>query len=103
RATQELIYHGHSGGVTAYGFLTGKQQWHQKAVSLVTFGWQTDDAVYPASRTGEVFRLNKKSGKVELTCRADDQVLSNATSPDDRYLFAGDGSSTVYCFDDEGR
>jgi hypothetical protein len=102
RATQEAVYHGHSGGVTAYGLLTGKQLWHQKSVSEVTFGWQTDSAVYPASRWGTVYRLGKKSGKVELTCIAEPQVLSNATSPDDRYVFAGDSSSTVYSFEGKG-
>src|SRR5262249_5468672 len=45
----------------------------------------------------------KKSGKNDLTCKADSSVLSNATSPDDRFVFAGDSNSTVYCFDDKGK
>jgi predicted DNA-binding WGR domain protein len=102
RATQEAIFHGHSDGVTAYGFLNGKQLWHQKAADGVLFGWQTDRGVYPGCGSGDVYRLNKKTGKVELTCKADGGVMSNATSPDDGYIFAGDSTSTIYCFDKKG-
>jgi outer membrane protein assembly factor BamB len=103
RLTQEVAYHGHSGGVTAYALLTGKRLWHQGAIKLVTFGWQTDDAVYPGSRNGAAYRLSKKGGKVELTCKAEGQVLSTAASPDGGYIFAGVHPSTIYCFDDKGK
>jgi len=76
---------------------------HQKGGGWVLFGWQTGPAVYPGSGSGHVYRLNKKTGKVELTCKADSGVLSNAASPDDRFVFAGDSDSTVYCFDDKGK
>jgi outer membrane protein assembly factor BamB len=103
RATQDAIYHGHSGGVTAYRSHDGKQLWHHKQADWVLFGWQTDTAVYPGCGSGNVYKLHKKTGKVELTCKANNTVLSNATSPDDRFIFAGDSNSTVYCFDGTGK
>jgi predicted DNA-binding WGR domain protein len=102
RATQEAVYHGHSRGVTAYALMSGKQLWDQKSIRDVTFGWQTDSAVYPGSREEKAFRLSKKTGKIEMTCEADDEVLSTATSPDGTYVFGGDGCSTIYCFDSKG-
>ncbi|MBY0227997.1 MAG: WGR domain-containing protein [Gemmataceae bacterium] len=101
RATQETVFHGHSGGVTAYGLLDGKQKWDQKAADVL-FGWQTDAAVYPGCGSGKVLRLAKKDGKVGLTCKTGDSVLSNAASPDDEYVFAGTSDSTVFCFDRKG-
>jgi predicted DNA-binding WGR domain protein len=102
RSTSDAIYHGHDDGVTAYRASDGKQLWHQKGTDDVLFGWQTDTAAYPGCGSGSVYRLNKKTGKIELTCEADDSVLSNAASPDNRFIFAGDSNSTVYCFDGKG-
>src|SRR5262245_60491460 len=82
RSTPDAIYHGHDEGVTAYRARDGKQLWHQKSARDVLFGWQTDTAAYPGCGSERVYRLNKKTGKIELTCVADDSVLSNATSPD---------------------
>jgi predicted DNA-binding WGR domain protein len=103
RSTPEAIYHGPSGGVTAYRASDGKQLWQQKQTGGILFGWQTDKFVYPGCGSGNVYRLNKKNGKIDLTCKADDAVMSNAASPDDRYVFAGDAESTVYCFDGAGK
>ena len=103
RSTPEVVYHGHDGGVTAYRASDGKQVWHQKESNGLLFGWQTDTKLYPGSVSGEVYRLNKKNGKVELECSTGDAVLSNAASPDDRFIFAGDSNSTIYCFDNTGK
>ena len=103
RSTPQSVFHGHSNGVTAYRASDGKQLWHQKAANGVLFGWQTTPAVYPGCSSGRVYRLDKKTGKLGLTCKADGSVLSNATSPDDRFVFAGDSGSTIYCFDGTGK
>jgi predicted DNA-binding WGR domain protein len=103
RSTPDAIYHGHGNGVTAYRARDGKQLWHQGKPDWVLFGWQTDKFVYPGCGSDNVYKVAKKTGKIELTCKADDSVLSNATSPDDRFIFAGDSNSTVYCFDEKGK
>jgi predicted DNA-binding WGR domain protein len=103
RSTPTTVFHGYSGGVTAYRASDGKQVWQQKQSSGVLFGWQTDSAAYPGCSSGNVYRLNKKTGKVELVCKTRGAVLSNATSPDDRFIFAGDSESTIYCFDATGK
>jgi outer membrane protein assembly factor BamB len=103
RSTPDAVFHGHSSGVTAYRASDGKQLWHQGHSSGVLFGWQTATAVYPGCGSGDVYRLSKKDGKIELTCRADDAVMSNAAAPDGRFVFAGDNESTIYCFDDTGK
>jgi outer membrane protein assembly factor BamB len=102
RCTRDAVFHGHDSGVTAFALSNGKQLWHHKLADNVLFGWQTATAVHAGCRSGNIYRLSKKTGKVELTCKADGIVLSNATSMDERYIFAGDNSSTVYCFDDKG-
>lgn len=100
RSTQEAIYHGHN-HVTAYNATDGKKLWEQKKGGAILFGWQTDNYVYPGG--SDVHRIDKKSGKLDLTCKVRNTVLSNAASPDDRYVFAGDSNSTVSCFDDKGK
>jgi hypothetical protein len=102
RCDSTALYHGHSGGVNCYRLGSGEQLWHQDAVPFVLFGWQEKDRVYAGSGRGRVYALDKKDGKVLATCACDGGVVSNATSPDGRYLFAADSSSSIYCFDAKG-
>jgi predicted DNA-binding WGR domain protein len=103
RCDQTAVYHGHDGGVTSYELMTGKQLWHQKKANYVLFGWQIYDAVHAGSGSGNVFCLDKKKGTERAVCSCDEPVLSNASSPDGKYIFAGDNSSSIYCFDEKGK
>jgi outer membrane protein assembly factor BamB len=102
RCDQMATYHGHDAGVTAYRMSDGKQLWHQKEPDGVLFGWQTAELAYPGTSDGKVYALDKMKGKITATCKCDEAVLSNASSPDGEYIFAGDSSSSVYCFDAKG-
>jgi predicted DNA-binding WGR domain protein len=103
RCDATVVYHGHSGGVDAYDRRTGKPLWSNTKANRVLFGWQTQEHVYPGSGAGTVHRLSKsKKGKEEAVCKCDGAVLSNASSDDGRFIFAGDSSSSVYCFDKAG-
>jgi hypothetical protein len=102
RCDSTAAYHGHSGGVTAYRLANGAQLWHQDSARLVLFGWQGKDRVYAGTGTKHVYTLDKKDGKVLAAGECDGTVLSNAASPDGRYLFAADSSSSIYCFDAKG-
>jgi outer membrane protein assembly factor BamB len=100
RCDATALYHGHNSGVTGYDWRTGQQQWHT-ATSSVLFGWQERDTLFAGTSAREVVRLGKDGGKQHVY-RADAAVFSCATSPDGRYVFAGDNSSSVYCFDAAG-
>lgn len=105
RLDADGVYHGHSSGVTAYDLNTGKSLWYNTRPQSVLFGWQTAGDVYPGCGTSKVFRLDKKKGKEEAVyeCDRGAGVVSNASSPDGKYVFAGDGRSSVYCFDAGGK
>jgi predicted DNA-binding WGR domain protein/outer membrane protein assembly factor BamB len=103
RCDQTAVYHGHSDGVTSYDLMTGKQLWHQKKANYVLFGWQTYDTVHAGSGSSKVFCLSKEKGTELTVCPCDGSVLSNASSPDGKYIFAGDSCSSIYCFDEKGK
>ncbi|MDJ0381384.1 WGR domain-containing protein [Streptomyces sp. G-G2] len=103
RADEDAVYHGHSAGVTAYAPDGSGQLWHTPTNGQVLFGWQEEHAVYAGTARHSVQRLGKTTGAVEATYRCDGSVYSCATSPDGRHVFAGDSSSSVYCFDADGR
>ena len=44
----------------------------------------------------------RATGAIEATYTCDSAVYSCATSPGGRFVFAGDASSSVYCFDQDG-
>ncbi|MFJ4651392.1 WGR domain-containing protein [Nocardia sp. NPDC088792] len=96
------VYQGHSTGVTAYELTSGNQQWHARTRGSVLFGWQENDAVYAGTSANQVHMV-AKDGRAERSYQCDAAVFSCATSPDGRYVFAGDNYSSVYCFDDTGR
>lgn len=102
RIDGDRVYHGHSGGVTAYDLTTGNHQWHRGTGGAVLFGWQEADAVYAGTARSQV-RLLDKNGHSDRAFQCDAAVYSCATSPDGRYVFAGDNYSSVYCFDADGR
>lgn len=96
------VYHGHSGGVTCYYGWDGNQLWHQKTNGAVLFGWQTADTVVAGTSAKEVIVFDKE-GKELANMKADASVFSCASSDDGKYIFAGDNSSSVYCFDQTGK
>ncbi|MFD4142557.1 WGR domain-containing protein [Streptomyces sp. NBC_00390] len=102
RADEQRVYHGHSKGVTAYAPDGGRQLWHAPTGGGVLFGWQEADSVYAGTVRHDVHRISKRTGAVEATYRCDTAVYSCATSPDGRHVFAGDSSSSVYCFAADG-
>jgi predicted DNA-binding WGR domain protein len=103
RVDWEGVYHGHRDGVTAYDLNEGKQRWHQKSANWVLFGWQTATTVQAGCGSGKVHGLDKATGTEKAVYKCDDPVMSNASTEDGKYVFAGDSSSSVYCFDDRGR
>jgi hypothetical protein len=68
----------------------------------VLFGWQEPDEVFAGTSQGWVHRLAKADGSERARYRCDAAVFSCATSPDGRYVFAGDNHSSVYCFAADG-
>jgi predicted DNA-binding WGR domain protein/outer membrane protein assembly factor BamB len=95
------VYHGHSGGVTMYDWEDGSQIWHKKTQGSVLFGWQEESMVFASTSLSKVHRFNKRGGD-ERVYACDDQVFSCAAAEDGKYVFAGDNSSSVYCFDEAG-
>ncbi|MBZ4319623.1 WGR domain-containing protein [Streptomyces huiliensis] len=102
RRDAHAVYHGHSAGVTAYAPDGGGRLWHSATDGPVLFGWQEDRSVYAGTARRSVQRLSKATGRIEATYRCDAVVYSCATAPGGRYVFAGDNSSSVYCFDADG-
>lgn len=103
RIDKERVYHGHHAGVTAYSLKTGKQLWYQKKPQSILFGWQTANQVHAGCATDRLHCLDKKDGKEKAVFKCDHGVVSNASTPDGKYVFAGDFSSSIYCFGDKGK
>ncbi len=103
RADERAVFHGHGGGVTAYAADGTGQLWHATTPGGVLFGWQEEHAVYAGTVRNRVQRLSKATGATEASYVCDASVYSCATSPDGRHVFAGDSSSSVYCFDADGQ
>ncbi|MFD5553875.1 WGR domain-containing protein [Streptomyces sp. NPDC127068] len=102
RADARGVYHGHGTGVTAYAQNGTGELWHTPTRGGVLFGWQEDDSVYAGTARHVVQRLAKSTGAVVADYRCDTSVYSCATAPGGAYVFAGDSSSSVYCFDAAG-
>ncbi|MBW2731198.1 MAG: WGR domain-containing protein [Deltaproteobacteria bacterium] len=95
------VWHGHSAGVTMYDWEDGEEIWHEKTSGSVLFGWQEESTVYAATSNDVVQQFNKK-GEKGKTYRCDDTVYSCAAAEDGKYVFAGDSSSSIYCFGEDG-
>jgi predicted DNA-binding WGR domain protein len=92
-----------SGGTTAmYDWEDGRQIWEANVGGSVLFGWQEESSVYAACSDNRIYKLSKKDGAQQATYRCDSGVFSCATAPDGRFVFAGDNSSSIYCFDESG-
>ncbi|MGA5701588.1 WGR domain-containing protein [Peterkaempfera bronchialis] len=102
RCSGDSVFHGHSSGVDAYGARSGEPLWHTPTEGPVLFGWQEPGEVFAGTGRGWVYRLAKADGAVRSRYRCDAAVFSCATSPDGRYVFAGDNHSSVYCFAADG-
>ncbi len=100
RCDADSVHHGHSKGVTSYDWRTGEERWHTPTGSVL-FGWQEAGTLYAGTSSREVVRLGK-DGRRHHTYRCDAAVYSCATAADGRYVFAGDSSSSVYCFAADG-
>lgn len=94
------VYHGHGSGVTMYDWVDGRVIWNQKTPTVL-FGWQEESAVFAATSANLIYKFSKK-GEPGATCRCDSEVFSCATSPDGKFVFAGDNSSSIYCFREDG-
>lgn len=95
------IYHGHSDGVTMYDWEDGSRIWHQNTRGSVLFGWQEPTTVYAGCSDDRVYRFSKQ-GEPMGTYKCDDTVFSCAATEDGKYVFAGDSSSSIYCFAEGG-
>src|SRR5262249_51875561 len=89
RIDPKAVYHGHGSDVSAYTLAAGKQLWRTHAGSVL-FGWQTADSVYVGTTENKVRRLAKKDGKILATYDCDAPIMSCATAPEGKYVFAGD-------------
>ena len=101
RCDRDGVYHGHSDGVTMYDAKEGRMLWHQKTAGGVLFGWQEASAVYAGTSDKKVYSFSKK-GEVGAVYKCDAAVYSCATAEDGKYVFAGDNTSSIYCFNQAG-
>jgi outer membrane protein assembly factor BamB len=100
RIDQDAIYHGHGAGVTAYELSEGRQIWHQKTGGVL-FGWQEKTIVYAGCADKKIYSVDK-TGEAKTVYKCDATVYSCATAEGGKYVFAGDNSSSIYCFDNQG-
>ncbi len=101
RVDQEgKVYHGHSEGVTCYDGKDGAKIWNKNTKSVL-FGWLSNKAVTVGTSGADLISFDK-NGKEVARMKADTSIYSCATAPNDAYLFAGDSSSSIYCFNDKG-
>ncbi|MFJ4844734.1 MULTISPECIES: WGR domain-containing protein [unclassified Streptomyces] len=102
RCDDRGVFHGDSRGVAMYGARDGAPLWSVATQGPVLFGWQEADEVFAGTARGRVHRLAKADGAERARYRCDSAVFSCATSPDGRYVFAGDNTSSIYCFAADG-
>lgn len=96
------IFYGDSRGVSCYyGWENDHVVWQQKTGSVL-FGWQIEDTVYAGTASSKIHSFSKE-GKPIHVFSADNGIFSCAASPNGQYVFAGDSSSSLYCFSSTGQ
>ncbi|MBC8083211.1 MAG: WGR domain-containing protein [Hymenobacter sp.] len=96
------IYYGDSQGVRCYyGWEKETLVW-QHRTQPVLFGWYDGTFAYAATTANKVHKFGQ-DGQLMHTYQADAAVFSCTSSPDGRFVFAGDNHSTVYCFAADGQ
>ncbi len=103
RCDDRAIYHGHAAGVTAYDRDRGMHLWHRPTEGSVLFGWQEGEALYVGTSGKALHRIDKAAGVLHSTYACDASAYSCATAPGGEYVFAGDNSAAIYCFDRGGK
>jgi predicted DNA-binding WGR domain protein len=101
RCDADGVYHGYDEGITAYDWSAGKKLWSQKVKGCIMFGWQEATTLYAGTTDDEVLAFTKK-GKALRGYKCDTSVYSCAAAGDGKYVFAGDSSSSIYCFSQDG-
>lgn len=69
--------------------------------SGLLFGWHTNDTV-PANKGGSWLQLFDKDGSNLGKMKGDGSFYSCVASENNEFIFGGDSSSSVYCFDKTG-
>jgi predicted DNA-binding WGR domain protein len=100
RLDEHNIYYGDNQGVASFSLEDGSDSWEHKG-SSVLFGWQEKDAVYAGTSGSTITKISKK-GELLITYKADGPIFSCATSGNGKFVFGGDSSGFVYCFDESG-
>lgn len=95
------VFHGHSAGVTCYYGFDGHEVWRQKTAGSVLFGWHMNDTALAGTSSGNL-DLFDKDGMRMLHMKADAGIYSCASAENNKYFFAGDSDSSIYCYDNEG-
>jgi len=95
------VYYGHSRGVGRFDRASGLPEWTQSTKGGVLFGWQDGADVYAGTSMRLVQRFSK-AGRHVQDYACDSSVLSCATSEGGAFVFAGDGSGAIYCFEQGG-
>ncbi len=101
RCGTDGIYHGHSHGVSMYAHQDGCPIWEKTTNGAVLFGWQEETMVYAGTSDRKVYSFTKQ-GERRTVYDCDGTIFSCATAEQGKYVFAGDNSSSIYCFDETG-
>jgi len=96
------VYHGHSGGVSCYYGFNGDNIWNQKTKGGVLFGWRTEETVLAATASAWLELFDKDGNKIR-EMKGDNAFYSCATAPNNDFVFGGDSSSSIYCYDKDGK
>ncbi|MEL6345059.1 MAG: PQQ-binding-like beta-propeller repeat protein [Myxococcota bacterium] len=103
RADRTGVFAGNSEGVSQKAWGDGAEQWSRNVRGAVLFGWQEANAVYAATSANKVHRILKSNGKPGQAYLCDGGVFSCATAEGGKFVFAGDSSGYIYCFDQTGK
>jgi predicted DNA-binding WGR domain protein len=100
RLDEQNIYYGDNQGMACFSLEDGSDSWVQN-VGSVLFGWQEKDAVYAGTGRQTIAKVSK-AGELLKTYQADGTIFSCATSENGKFVFGGDSSNFIYCFNEAG-